>query len=471
MKRDTLKSFKWSFFTAILRKIILFAVFLLVAKEITKEDLGIFREFSLVLGIFTSISFLGFKDLLIVKKEKTKSLFQQLFQFSLIVSLLTYFILVFIAPQIGKYYKSQILTDLIVTLSPLIILEILRIALRAYYQKTLRFKVLSIIETINVVVYSLLIILFLYIRLDIYTLILIFYFGNLVEFILLIALEYDLVKKTLKKIFSLNLLKDFFTSYRANKKFLLTATSNNVISMLINDLPVIILGILFNPIVIGIYYLANQLIGQPVVLACNSLGQVLFPTFTFMKKEELKERIDKFFSIVTLYAFPLFFILVIYVLNLVPLILGSKWNEALPIVSILAFSLATTLLVNPISSLPYVLELPQVEIVYMIINLSLKSLAIYLGHFSGFETALLYYVITTVFIHFAFISLVTHLLRGNILKTLFAIVLRIIPSLVFIIVYALLASYGPLIQLPLVTLMVVVYLLVIFRQNRAKSLL
>lgn len=465
MQRNTLKSFQWSFFTAIFRKIILFAVFLLIAKAITKEDLGIFREFSLVLGIFTSISFLGFKDLLIVKKENTKAIFQELFLFSLVTSVLTLIILYLIAPTIGKYYKSEILATLLTTLSPLICLEILRIAVRAYYQKILRFKILSIIETINVLVYSSLIVVFYFFKLDITSLIIIFYFGNLIEFILLLALESELIKDTLKQLFTMNLVKRFITTYKNNFKFLLTVTSNNIIAQLLNDLPVIILGILFNPVAIGIYYLANQLIGQPVILACNSLGQVLFPTFTFMSKDEISSKLHKFFHVVTLLAFPLFFLLVIYIINFVPLVLGAKWSEALPIVAILAFPFATTMLMNPISGIPYVLELPHLEMIYMIITLCLKSLAIYLGHFAGFETALIYYAIIAVILHLTFIALIIHIVKGKIFKTILTIILKSIPTLSFITLYIILDFLAPIYRVSFLTASVGLYLIITFHKE------
>ena len=314
-------------------------------------------------------------------------------------------------------------------------------------------------ETVNVIVYSTLIVFFYFLKIDINSLIIIFYFGNFVEFILLLSFESELMKDTVKKIFTKNLITDFLTTYKNNFKFLITATSNNLISHLINDLPVIILGILFNPVFIGIYYLANQLIGQPVVLACNSLGQVLFPTFTFLNKTEIYQRLNKFFKIVTRLAFPLFFLLVIYVINLVPLLLGDKWNEALPIVAILAFPLATTMLMNPISSLPYVLELPHIEMIFMIVNLSLKSLAIYLGHFAGFETALIYYAIITVVIHLIFLALIVHLIKGNVFKTLFSIILNSIPTLAFITIYLSLGNQHNFLNLALSTIIVGIYLL------------
>ncbi len=465
MQRNTLKSFQWSFFTAIFRKAILFGVFLLVAKELTKEDLGIFREFSLVLAIFTSISFLGFQDLLIVKKERTKKIFHELFQFSFFISLISSVLLYLLAPYIGSYYNSPVLTDLLLKLSPLLVLEILRTSLRAYYQKSLRFKSLSIIETINVIVYSGLILIFLFYKLDIYSLVIIFYFGNLVELILLLIMDYKLSKETLSNLFSYKTFTSFLTSYKDNRRFLLTASLNNIVSMLINDLPVIILGILFDPILIGVYYLANQLIGQAVVLACNSLRQVLFPTFTFMSKQDIKFKIDKFLKITTIYAFPLFFLFVIYILNFVPIIFGDKWNEALPIVKILAFSLATTMLMNPISSIPYVLELPHTEMIYKIISLIVKSLAIYLGHFSGFQTALLYYVIASILMHLIFIGLVYKLLNGHITKTIMKLFAYSLPSVILIIIYYITPSFNIFLNLAGFSFLVGIYLFVIWKSN------
>lgn len=463
MQRNTLKSFQWSFLTAILRKIILFGVFLLIAKAISKEDLGIFREFSLVLAILAGFSFVGFKDLLIVKKENTKALFQQLLLLSVLVSGVALIILYGFAPLIGKFYKSEVLAHLLRALSPLICIEIIRFAFQSYYHKILRFKLLSIIETINVVVYSALIIIFYYIKLDIKTLTLIFYFGNLLELFLLIFFERKLVAETLQRLFSLQLLKEFLATYKANSRFLITATSNNLISLLGNDIPVIVLGALFNPAAIGIYYLANQLVAQPVVLACNSLRQVLFPTFTFMNRAEMRTRLHQFYQLVTIAVYPLFFLFVIYILNFAPLILGAKWSEALPIVAILAFPLATTMLINPISSLPYVLELPHLEIFYMLTGLILKTAAIFLGHYSGFETAIIYYAISTIILQLGFIGLVSKITDDKIFRTLFKLVLKFIPTLILIALYLLLSGFNPYLRVALLTVLVGIYLLVSYR--------
>lgn len=461
MQRNTLKSFQWSFLTALLRKIILFGVFLLIAKIISKEDLGVFREFSLIIGIFTSVSFFGLKDLLIIKKENTKRIFQQLFQFSIVISFISITLLYVLAPSIGKYYKSDELSNLLLILSPLLILEMLRMSLRSYYQKKLRFKTLSLIETANVILYSLLILIYFFINLDIITLVIIFYLGNLLELILLIVWEKQLCLETLVEIFSLDLLLSSLKTFKDNKKFLLSVSINNFVMMLINDLPVIVMGLLFNPQVIGLYYLANQLIGQPVVLACNSLSQVLFPTFSLMTKVEIYQKISKFFDIVTLLVFPLFFMVVIYILNLAPYILGEKWNDALAIMIILSFSLATTMLINPISSIPYVLELPQVEMIYMLANLLLKSLALYVGHFAGFERALLYYSLTSVLIHFVFISLVTKILKASVVKTVLRILINLVPMGLFIIVYLFLQEMSLLTRLAIPTLLIISYLLIL----------
>lgn len=463
MQRNTLKSFQWSFLTAILRKIILFGVFLLIAQAISKEDLGIFREFSLVIAIFAGFSFVGFKDLLIVKKENTKALFQQLILLSVVVSGIALIALYGFAPMIGRFYKSEVLAHLLRVLSPLICIEIIRLAIQGYYHKMLKFKLLSIIETINVIIYSALIIIFFYVKLDIKTLTIIFYFGNLIELIMLISFERELMGETFRKLFSLKLAKEFIATYKTNSRFLITATSNNLIALLGNDIPVIVLGTLFNPVAIGIYYLANQLVGQPVVLACNSLRQVLFPTFTFMSRAEMRSRINQFYHLVTLAVYPLFFLFVIYVLNFAPLVLGDKWNEALPIVAILAFPLATTMLINPISSLPYVLELPHLEIFYMLASLIFKSVAIFLGHYSGFETAIIYYAVSSIILHLGFIALVSKITDDKVFRTLFKLILKFIPSLVLVALYILLSSFNPYLRVALFTSLVGIYLLISYK--------
>lgn len=463
MKRDTFKSFQWSFLTALLRKVFLFGIFLLIAKEITKEELGLFREFSLVIGILTGISFLGYKDLFIIKRDSFTRYYKNLWAVTWITSLVFMAILIGIAPFIGGYYKSEIITKLLIYLSPLLPLEIIRNTTRSFYQKRLKFKLLSIVETINVISYCLLIVLYLFIGLTVTRLIIIFYIGNVIELFLLLLLERKELLPLIWSALKPAVFQDLILTIKENFRFLGVTSLNNLIALSSADLPVLIIGYLYNPAYVGIYYLAYQLIGQPVVLACNSLSQILFPTFALLKLPEIEVRLNKFFKIVTLGVFPLLFLLVVAILNLTPLFLGDKWAEALPIVLILSFSLASNMLINPISSLPYVLELPQYEMIYFILNIILKSSALLLGYRYGFETSLKFYATTTVFLHFIFLFMIFKITKMAVVKSFSKVLISITPTLLIIGIYNLLNPATLLLKIVYSLSLVTIYYIIIYR--------
>ncbi len=470
MARNTLKSFQWSFFSAILRKAILFSVFLLIAKAITKDELGIFREFSLVLVIFTNLSFWGLKELLIVKKDNIEKNFKSLFSFSVISSFLAFAILWLTSNPIGFYYNSSVLADLIRQLAPLVIIEVFRALFRAYTQKRLKFRFLAIVETFNVVVYSSLIVFFFFHKLDIRTLVIVFYIGNISELVSYVFYFRNLVWQSLKAVFFASNWLNLVEMISGNIKFLVNSSINNFINIIGSDLPVIILGYLYDPVYIGIYYLANQLVGQIVVLSCNSLSQVLFPTFTFLSKSEIVQKISKFFRLVTFTAFPLFFLFVITVINIVPYILGDKWTEALPVVAILAFPFASTMLMNPIASIPYVFEKPHYEIVYSLLSIILKGLALYIGCQTSFIFALKLYASVSVLLHFFFLNIIFKVLNMQKIKSTLKIIFNIIPTLIFITIYYIIAQHNTIIAFVISSIMVILYLSIVWRKKLMKAI-
>jgi O-antigen/teichoic acid export membrane protein len=465
MARNTFKSFQWSFVSALLRKVILFAVFLLVAKAITKDELGIFREFSLVIVIFSGLSFFGLKDLLIVKKEDTDKYFKSIFSFSGLTASIFTLLLYFLSNAIGMYYNSDILAQFLRTLAPLVVIEIYRTLFRSYTQKRLNFKFLAIVETSNVVVYSALIAAFYFINLSIRNLIIIFYIGNIIELFLYIYYERSLVLDAIKGVFQKDNWMFLSTTINENKNFLSITSLNTLIVLLNGNLPVIILGYLYNPLYVGVYYLANQLIGQLVVLSCNSLSQVLFPTFTLLSKEEIQSRLKRFFNLVTLSIYPLLFLFVTCVLVFTPYILGDKWIEALPVVAILAFPIGSSILMNPISSIPYVFEVPHYEMIYLMVTMVLKALALYIGYLFDFHTALKIYAIVTVILNLGFVGLVVRIIGMSITKTLAGILLELIPTFILVASYNAFSEVNAFIRISIAILVVAIYLGIIWRRT------
>jgi lipopolysaccharide exporter len=99
---------------------------------------------------------------------------------------------------------------------------------------------------------------------------------------------------------------------------------------------------------LGLYNRAYMLVNLPMYYLSTSLSRVLFPSFSRVQNE--KERIDRFFRagmlLMSALLFPLCFGIAGGARELVLTILGSQWNESIPILQVLALSTPFMLLIH-----------------------------------------------------------------------------------------------------------------------------
>lgn len=463
--RNTFKSFSWTFVTSLLRKIILFVVFIIVANTVSQEDLGVFREFTVVIGIFVSLSYFGFKNLLIIKRDRTEEIFSLLLVVALVTSLISMTILFLSAPLIGKHYHSNQLTLLCYNLPFITVLESFRVVWQAYYHKKLSFKRTSIFETINVFLYSSLILILYFFSLNVTTLVIVFYIGNLAELLLYCYYEKKILPRVFNHVFKGKIIHFLKEIIKRDKKYLINSTINDFTSVLASNTPIIVLGLLFKPAFIGVYYLANQLISQPITLICNSLAKVLFPTFTYLSKSEIKDRLTRFYNVITLIAFPLVFLFVIYLIKFVPIFLDEKWISAIPVMLIIAVPITTNMLVNPVSSIPEVFEVPQYETIYFLCSIILSSIALVIGSTGGPGFALLIWSFIAIVMQMFYIFMISKILECKAKDYYKMIAKNSLFTIILILIYWVLKDSITFIVLFLFTISIVSYVGIMLKKN------
>jgi len=163
----------------------------------------------------------------------------------------------------------------------------------------------------------------------------------------------------------------------------------------------------------GVYFFASQLIAIPIGMLNTSLSQVFFPVLAQSETAASVSGIRHYTAIVLKIGIPALIFYALILQYLVPLIWGDKWLSALPLVLYLVLFYGTSMLHNPISGIPYICRKPQWELLWNIVTLGLRIIALFLGMKVSFAFAILLFCIVSAFMHLAFYYLSLTLLKAN----------------------------------------------------------
>jgi O-antigen/teichoic acid export membrane protein len=431
-------SARWTIATSIVRKLFTFGLFYFIARILTKDDLGLFREYSLILTLGSIFFAFSLDHLLVVSKEKLESNFRSIFYLTVLGGLVGTIILFLTAPLLGNVYRSITLVALIRMTSALLFLESIRRILSALMQRELRLKALATFQTFNVVFYSVVTLIALFIKPSVWVLVLGFYSGNVLEMILIAFNCRDLIRKYLKKA-SIN--NSIPVLIRTNSHFIGFAWTNNILSNISANAPILILGMVFPVAGLGAYYLANQVIIIPVTIVTTALLQVFFPSFSRKDDKQIALHIRQFTDFVLIGIFPLLALYALFCYHYIPLIFGEKWLEASQLALILSFTSAISLLMNPLSGIPYTLHKPDWELYWTIFSSVIKiGAVVYFARF-GFVHAIIGFTGASVVSQLIFLFMIGRLLKINQLSYWGSFILKILPTIILALILTLFYSF------------------------------
>lgn len=408
---------RWTLITTILRRAISFVLFIFLAKWLSQEDFGVFRSFSLILVVVTYFSNWGLDYHYLTSARRERFHLFALLQVSILFSLALALLLLIIGKPLGAMYHSAMLAQILVWGAWFTIIESLRRVARANAQKLLMFRELAIAETLNVFVYSALCIGILFFFRQVWLFVLLFYVGNLCELGYLFWRLPKLPHKWLKRTFSLSWLRKSYALIAGNIHFLKYVTITNLVQIYSSNAPVLFLGTLVEPALMGIYFFATQLIAIPVGMLTTSIAQVFFPILAQREASANIVAIRRYTSLVLKIGIPGLFVYALALQYLVPLIWEDKWLPALPLIMYLVIFYGTSLLHHPISGIPYICRKPMWELGWNIVTLILRMAALVWGIRSGYAYAVLLFCLVSAVMHLVFFFMSLRMLKADLWET------------------------------------------------------
>lgn len=427
--KHILSGIRWTIVTSVLRRVLTLALFYFVARWLSKDDLGNFRTYSLILLFISIVSTLSLDFQYIIEQKRKHTNLIALWQISVLASLICFVILSLGSGLIGLLYKSEILSRFFLYTSVFVVIEILRRAVRSVATKQLQFKELALAETYNVIFYSIVSIVALYFYKSVWVFLIIFYLGNAVELIYLWLLNRKLNAKALRYVLSKAHI--LCLSIRKYKGFVTQATVVSTINQIAGNAPILILGLWVNPVYLGLYYFASQLVGIPVNMLTAAINQVFFPVFSETKNSEIVTMTDRFIRLVGNLGLPLLMLMSVVLMHLVEWLFGVKWVEAIPLLPMMFILFGSSLFVNPIGGIPFVKRKPGWELVWNVVAFVVKVGAMLIGLKTSFMMAILAYAIASAVMNVAFYLMAMTMVEVSLYKSLQKLCVCIVPTAVF----------------------------------------
>ena len=405
-------------------------LFYFIAKWLTKADLGVFREYSIIMGFVTLVGLLSLDFHYIIEQKKTASGLFALWQLTVITSVVGFILLSLGAGLLGLVYKSEILAKLFRYTSVFFIVEVLRRTVRSIATKRLQFKEMAVAETLNVVFYSIVSLAALYFYRSIWVFLIVFYLGNTVELLYLWLRNNDIICKVLRNLFSKGKSRLLLMTLCVYRTFLTQATLVSVINQVASNAPILILGLMVNPMLIGLYFFASQLIGVPVGMFTTAINQVFFPVFAGKKDGDIGNMSSRYVRLVGSLGLPLLLVFSFVTIYATDWLFGGKWNEAIPLIMPMFILFGSGLYCTPLGGIPFIKRKPSWELFWNIGGLVLKVGAMFIGLRQSFELAIWLFAIAGAVTHLAFYVIAMLLVRQNLFDTMLKVLGSLIPTLI-----------------------------------------
>lgn len=344
LKAQAVSGVKWTTFSTMITTILQLLQLAILARFLEPSAFGLMALVMVVIGFSQAFLDMGISNAIIHKQEISKEQLSTLYWVNVLAGFLLFCIIALIAPFVSNFYNEPELTTLIIIVALTFIIQPFGQQFMILWQKEMRFSEIAKIDIANKFVSLLISVYFAYKGYGVYALV----YGTLAGMILQTIL---FIYKGLKEykpsfVFKIKEIKEFlsFGAYQMGEK---------TINYFNSQIDTILIGKLLGMEALGIYSIAKQLIMRPAQIINPIITKVTFPTMAKVQDDtdRLKSIYLKTMNYLSSINFPIYAFLFVMAPDLVPLIFGSKWNEAIVIVQILSIYGAIRSTGNPVGSL------------------------------------------------------------------------------------------------------------------------
>lgn len=376
IKKTILNGLKWTSLSSIIIAILQIIQISILARYLSSEDFGLMAIVMVVIGFCKIFSDMGISNAIIHHEYNTTIQLSSLYWLNILIGFFLFFLISLLSPLISSFYNEPKLTELIILLSMSFIIQSFGNQYKILFQKELNFNIIAKIEISSNIISFLTAIILVLSDNGIYSLV----FSSLMNITItsLLFLFFGRKNHIPQLIFSIKEIKQYlnFGAYQ---------TGQSTLNYFNSQFDVILIGKLLGTEALGVYSIVKQLAMRPAQIINPIITKITFPVLAKLQdnRDKLKDVYLKTIYYVTLINFPIYALLSILSEPIILILFGKEWEDAIPILRILAIYFMIRSIGNPIGSLVMAKGKVHLEFWWNVGMFLIFPLSIYGGSYWG----------------------------------------------------------------------------------------
>ena len=387
LQNKAISSIKWTTLQTIIVGVFGPATLIIKARYLSPEEFAYVAIINLIIGLFNLFEDFGISQAVIQRDKINKEESSSLFYFNILFCVLVAVALYFLSPLIAEFFSLPKLNTYLPLISIIVLLSGPTLLFRAFLQKGLYFKHLSIIAIIRSLLILISLTVFLVTDLGVKAVI----FGNIIGSlftafaIIFVAMYFRLVKIS------------FYFMPRKILPFLrfgLFVLLKQIFTFIAHRVDEVVIGYFLAPEVLGIYHFGKNMLLNIRSIITSSFGKVLYPVLSKLKnhKERLAEAYLKISRYIAFGSFPIFTGIALTAHYFVPVVFGAEWIDSVIVFQVFSITMIFLVLTaNVATSLLLAINKPA-ELLYIdLITNTIYFISLFLVAVFGMKAILLAY--------------------------------------------------------------------------------
>lgn len=347
---------------------------MILARILSPSDFGMIGVLSIFFVIANTLMDAGLGGSLVKELKLTKIDCSTIFVFNFTVSLLLYLLLFLLSDSIERYFNVDGLASVVKVLCIIFLINSWGLVPRSLLTRSLRFKILTIINIVGVLAAAVASIGFAILQYGVFALV-----------------AYQLTEAFVKVILSIRASRFVisfgfsWSSLRRLIPFGIFTTFTTIIDTVYENLITFLFGKYLNMQQAGYLSQAKRLEEVPSQSIATTISSVAFPVLTHLRNDSARftYECNNTFKTVLLLALPLLFTVALFSNSIILLIFGPQWQPASHYLSLLVFAaiflIAETLNRSFIKATTRVEMLLNYTIIKRIVGISIIVICLYFG--------------------------------------------------------------------------------------------
>jgi PST family polysaccharide transporter len=319
----------WLSFSSIITALVRLVITIIISRLLNASEIGVVASIQIVISFAEIFWMLGVTQAIIQKQDLNDKDLNTGFFINFLLGIFIYLLLIILANPIAEYLSVED-KNMIQVLSLVFVFHSISGLSEALLFKNLKFKFLSIINLLDIIIYGVSATIFAFLGFGAWSLIYSMIIQSFSRMILLFI--FSPIKLSLK--FSLDSFKKliFFGS---------GYTLSRLLNNLANQGDYLVVNRTLGNIQLGYYNRAYKILMVPTNLVGQVLEKILFPFMSLYqdRKEKLNYALTHIIYTVAIFAFPISAISFLMAEDLVYLVLGPNWESVIIPFKILILSL------------------------------------------------------------------------------------------------------------------------------------